>query len=106
MPIHGSNSKRECIIVGGLPAAGFAAVAAAPPVLVELAVAAAEMLLAAAAHSFRNHGIHSSFARLSPVHWVHHSHNLHSPVVGIHSSCFHYTGCWHLAGEPTVINLG
>lgn len=95
------------MIVGGLPAAGFAAApAAVPPVLVVLEVAAAEMMLpaAAAAHSFRNQGIHSSFARLSLVHWVHHSHNLHSPAVGIHSSCFHYTGCWHLAGEPKGIN--
>lgn len=82
------------------------AAAAAPPVLVVLAVAAAEVLppAVAAAHSCHNQGIHSSFARLSLVHWVHCSHNLHNLAVGIHSSCFHYTGCWHLAGEPKGIN--
>ena len=96
------------MIVGVLPAAGVAAVvveAAAAPLV--LAVAAVEVLpVAAAAHSCHNQGIHNSFARLSLVHWVHRSHNLHNPAVGIHSSCFRYTGCWHLAGAPKGINSG
>ena len=96
------------MIVGVLPAAGVAAVvveAAAAPLV--LAVAAVEVLpVAAAAHSCHNQGIHNSFARLSLVHWVHCSHNLHNPAVGIHSSCFRYTGCWYLAGVPKGINSG
>jgi hypothetical protein len=82
--------------------------AAATPVLVVLEVAAAEVVqpAVAAAHSCHNQGIRSSFACLSPVHWVHCSYNLHNPAVGIHNSCFHYTGCWHLAGEPKGINSG
>ena len=96
------------VLVKGPPAAVVAeADAAAPPVLVVLAVAAVEVLpVAAAAHSCHNQGIHNSFARLSLVHWVHCSHNLHNPAVGIHSSCFRYTGCWHLAGAPKGINSG
>ena len=104
------------MIVGVLPAAGVAAAAAAgvaeadaaaPPVLVVLAVAAFEVLpVATAAHSCHNQGIHNSFACSSLVHWVHCSHNLHNPAVGIHSSCFRYTGCWHLAGAPKGINSG
>ena len=76
-------------IVGVLPAVEVEAAAAAP-VLVE----------AAAAHSYHNQGIHSSFACLGLVYWVQHSHNLHNPAVGIHNSCSHYTGCWHLAEKP------
>ena len=95
------------MIVGVLPAAGVAAVVveAAAAALV-LAVAAVEVPVAAAAHNCHNQGIHNSFARLSLVHWVHCSHNLHNPAVGIHSSCFRYTGCWHLAGAPKGINSG
>ena len=95
------------MIVGVLPAAGVAAVvveAAAAPLV--LAVAAVEVPVAAAAHNCHNQGIHNSFARLSLVHWVHCSHNLHNPAVGIHSSCFRYTGCWYLAGVPKGINSG
>ena len=96
------------MIVGVLPAAGVAAVvveAAAAPLV--LAVAAVEVLpVAAAAHSCHNQGIHNSFACSSLVHWVHCSHSLHSPAVRIHSSCFRYTGCWHLAGAPKGINSG
>lgn len=78
-----------------------AAVAAAP-VLVEAAAAVPVLTAAAAAaaHSYHNQGIHSSFACLGLVYWVQHSHNLHNPAVGIHNSCSHYTGCWHLAEKP------
>lgn len=89
-------------IVGVLPAVEVEAAAA--PVLVEAAAAAAAVPVlaaaAAAAHSYHNQDIHSSFACLGLVYWVQHSHNLHNPAVGIHNSCSHYTGCWHLAEKP------
>jgi hypothetical protein len=74
-------------------------VRALPAVVVE-AAAAAVPVLAAAAHSYHNQSIRSSFACLGLVHWKHHSHNLHNPAVGIHNSCSHYTGCWHHAEKP------
>lgn len=86
-------------IVGVLPAVGVEAADAAP-VLVEAAAAAVPVLAAAAAaHSYHNQGNHSS-SELGLVYWVHHSHSLHNPAVGIHNSCSHYTGCWHLAEKP------
>jgi glycerate kinase len=82
------------------PAAGVAAV----PVVVAAAahhvlatVVAVVAAAAAAAHSCHNQGIHSSFALLDLVHWVHHNHNLHNPD-DIHSSC-------HLAVEPKGMGI-
>jgi glycerate kinase len=81
------------------PAAGVAAV----PVVVAAAAAhhvlatVVAVVAAAAAHSCHNQGIHSSFALLDLVHWVHHNHNLHNPD-DIHSSC-------HLAVEPKGMGI-
>jgi hypothetical protein len=77
------------------PAAVSVVVAAAAAHHVLATVVA--VVAAAAAHSCHNQGIHSSFARLDLVHWVHHSHNLHNPA-GVHSSC-------HLAVEPKGMGI-